>query len=82
MKNNFILLASLALASCGVDKTLVKQSEICITNQSETQVWFLRCERSACVANAWRDGIYGPALVQVVDTAEFRGLEKRAIAKR
>jgi hypothetical protein len=82
MKNNIILFAAITLAGCSTNKTLVKQSDVCITNQSETQVWFLNCERSATVARAWRDGMYGPALVQVVDSTEWAQLEKRAIAKR
>lgn len=81
MKNKLILIGAIALAGCSNQKELIQKSDVCITNQTETQVWFRQCERSAIVVKAWRDGLYGPALVQVVNDQEFRQLEKRAIVQ-
>jgi len=79
MKNKLLLLTALvALAGCSNQKTLIQRSEVCITNQTETQVWFKRCDQTDIVVQAWRNGLYGPALVQVVDEQEFRQLEKQA----
>jgi hypothetical protein len=81
MKKLSIILAVSLATSCSVDRHLIKQSDICITNESQTQVWFLESDRSKCVAKAWQDGLYGQALVQVLDTAEFLALEKRAVVR-
>ena len=81
MKKLSIILGISLATSCSVDQHLIKQSDICITNESATQVWFLESDRSACVAKAWQEGIYGQALVQVLDTAQFLALEKRAVVK-
>ncbi len=79
MKNKLlVLIAAGALASCSNQKTLIQRSAVCITNETETQVWFRQCETTKVVVQAWREGLYGPALVQVVSDQEFRQLEKRA----
>lgn len=80
MKNRLLtLIAAAALAGCSSQKTLIQRSAVCITNQTETQVWFRQCAATSPIVQAWREGLYGPALVQVVSDQEFRQLEKRAV---
>ena len=78
MKKIIFIFTSALIASCGSDKHLIQKSDVCITNQTETQVFFLESERGRFVAKSWREGVYGPALVQIVASTEFLTLARRA----
>jgi hypothetical protein len=78
MKKIIFISTCALVASCGMDKHLIQKSDVCITNATETQVFFLASDRGRFVAQSWREGVYGPALVQVVDSTEFLALARRA----
>lgn len=83
MKNRILtLIAAATLAGCSSQQTLIQRSAVCITNRTETQVWFRQDKDVEVVVQAWQNGLYGPALVQVVSEQEFRQLKKQAVVLR
>jgi len=72
----YLIVLGLALTSCA-SQQLVKRSNICITNATETKVYFRDCSTARLVAGAWETGAYGQAKVEILDSASFESLSKR-----
>lgn len=75
MIKKFIIPLSLLLGGCSMSKeSLVKQSDVVVTNKDESIVYIKNNEIGRLIHPTWADGTYGPATVYLVDEKDFNRL--------
>ena len=72
-----IISLSILLGGCSMSKeSLIKQSDVVVTNKEETVIWIKNNEIGRLIHGTWVNGTYGPATVYLVDEQDFNRLTK------
>ena len=73
-----LFVLSLGLTGCATNGVLIQKSEIAITTQDTSRVWFLDGGYGPSIYTIWKNGTYGTASkVYLVDSTHFEKLKSR-----